>query len=150
MANLTRLEDVLGLSGELSPDHVSNPIKIIYLPSVVETARAAKDPHQVLEEIGKFHRAALSHGFRGRSFGGKNGVVFLNKSDIDLQRASQELLDKNLDTLSGMGANINSLLPVKIVAHVENGNRLLGALDKTERPFVLYVLGFSNYSGHVV
>lgn len=149
MVNLTRLEDVFSLSEELSPDHVLCPVKLIYLPSVVETAHKAKNQNRVLIELGKFHSAALSHGFRGRSFGGKNGVVYLNESDVDLCQTAQALLDQNNDILKKMGVNTDSLLPVKIVAHVKNGNRLVGAIDRSSSPYTVYVLGLSNYSGRV-
>ncbi len=146
---LQTLEDLFRLSGDTSPPHVTCPVKVIYLDSVVRTAQQARNPSQALTELAKFHRAAMQHGFRGRSFGGKNGVVEINDSDVALGRSYARLLGEKSEELERLGVNLCDAVPVKVVAHVENGNRLLGVLDKASQPYTVYLLGVSNYSGRV-
>ncbi len=149
MVKLATLEDVLRMPETTSPGYVAQPIQIYYLPSVVQTAKKIPNGQRALEELAKFHVAAIRHGFRGHSSGGKNGVVIINKTNAQLFSDYEQLFKDNKDVLRSLGADIFALIPIKVVAHVKNGNRLIGAIDRTSRPYKVYVLGMSNYSGKI-
>lgn len=100
-----------------------------------------------IQEFAKLHNCATKYGYRGLSKGKKNGIVNINFSNkqllIDLERMlTKEVIEEYcLDT--------ENLQPIKVVAHVPNGNRLIGVLDKSKRGnyHAVVILGLSNYNG---
>jgi hypothetical protein len=81
------------------------------------------------------------------STGKKNGIVDIRGTNTQLLHSYKTLLTD--DVIKKYGLKRESLKPVKVVAHVENGNRMIGALDYTEKEGALTVvmLGISNYNG---
>jgi hypothetical protein len=76
-----------------------------------------------------------------------NGVVPIK--DID-----SKLLKKYYKCLSAYNGELRSILqkgtPVKVVAHVPNGNRLIGCMCTVDGHTDLYILGIGNYGGKLL
>ena len=146
---MEKLEEILDLSGSWSSE-TNQPIRVFYLPTIVETAEKIRDRKRALNELGKFHRAAMQHAYRGFSSGHKNGVVGIKETDLHLMEDYGTYVKKYSDFFSEKGIDIENLRPVKFVAHVQNGNRLVGALASTKSRYLdVYVFGVSNYSGKI-
>lgn len=101
------------------------------------------------KDFPKLHNCAVTYGYRGHSERKQNGIVDIRKTDKYLLRDYQELLTESI--IKEFELDKLTLQLVKVVAHCENGNRLVGVLDKTERDGCLttVLLGVSNYSGKV-
>ncbi len=97
-----------------------------------------------MDEIHKLRNAAIRHGYRGPSKGKHNGIVPIRPSDARLKADYDRLV-------SGLNDDLQSLLenatPIKVVAHVPSGDRLIGAMYKNNKGnHSVYILGMSNYS----
>jgi hypothetical protein len=91
-------------------------------------------------EVKKLEQAADVHGYRGPSRKKHNGIVPIRPTDHELWKVYKKLLDSpDVQTLT----TGKTLVPVKVVAHVPSGNRLVGAMMNGE----LIILGMGNYSG---
>lgn len=96
------------------------------------------------EDLAKLVQAIHVHGYRGPSKQKHNGVVPIRPTDGNLLKDYfnflQEIDDQELQLLLREGT------PVKVVAHVPDGYRLLGSMYKIGTATHLYILGISNYS----
>lgn len=95
------------------------------------------------DKIHKLRNAAIKHGYRGPSNGKRNGIVPIRPSDI-------QLLEDYKRSISNLAPDLQSMLkdakPVKVVAHVPSGNRLIGALyENEEGNRSVYIVSISNY-----
>src|SRR5947209_5357034 len=95
-----------------------------------DAQRPTLDPR----EVAKLEQAAQVHGYRGASRKKHNGVVPIQPTDRHL-----------LTFYHKQAAAAPPALPVKVVAHVPSGNRLVAVLSGGD----LYVLGMANYNGAV-
>lgn len=119
-------------------------LELFYDSSFVSYAQA-NHSESFLREFAKFHNCATSYGYRGYSEGKRNGIVDIKPSDTQLLKDYQRLLTP--DVVKRYNLDTSNLTPVKVVAHVPNGNRVIGVLDKTERGghITVVLLGMSNY-----
>lgn len=76
------------------------------------------DDNFLNSEWPKLHQAAEVHGYRGASKKKHNGIVPIRPSDTGLL--------KTLKRLTKSEKNISNAIPIKVVAHVPSGNRLVG------------------------
>jgi len=96
-------------------------------------------------EVSKLEQAIQVHGYRGASKQKHNGVVNIKPGDKELIKSLNKFKKKELVDIDE-SKNI-FVIDVKAVAHVPNGNRIVGSLYKNEKnELTLYVLGFSNYN----
>jgi hypothetical protein len=91
-------------------------------------------------EVKKLEQAADVHGYRGPSSKKHNGIVPIRPTDRELWKLYDKL--RCSADVQKLAAG-KTLVPVKIVAHVPSGNRLVGAMMNGE----LIVLGMGNYNG---
>ena len=126
---------------------LSQYLILSYADSFIEEAKKLKDNSRFKEEFKKFHKAAVTYGYIGFSSRKNNGIVDIKKTDIQLIKDYEKLLTQ--EVIEKYNLNKANLQPVKIVAHVPNGNRLIGVLDKTESQgkMRVVILGISNYNG---
>jgi hypothetical protein len=88
---------------------------------------------------------SLRHGYIGRSRGGRNGIVSVDKgrhNHLVTKVESFLASARGQDLMRRRG--ITAAEPVKVVAHEMNGDRLVGILDRVSRSVFLY--GVENYS----
>lgn len=89
-------------------------------------------------EFPKLQQAAEVHGYRGSSKKKHNGIVPIRPSDKGLLKSLSKLVDEgNKEMLN----KIKHALPIKVVAHVPTGNRLVGYLFEKN----IYIYGVANY-----
>ncbi len=93
----------------------------------------------------KLEQAIEVHGYRGASKKKHNGVVPIKDSDTGLLKKYYQCLNNYGDLLEVFKKGT----PVKVVAHVPNGNRLIGCMVKVDGQLNLYVLDIANYSGKI-
>jgi hypothetical protein len=88
----------------------------------------------------KLEQAAQVHQYRGASKARHNGIVPIRPTDKGLFKTLGRLVKA-----SGVDASaIKDALPVKAVAHVTSGNRLVGYMYPALHKVVFY--GVANYS----
>jgi len=86
--------------------------------------------------IKKLEQAIYVHGYRGASRRKRNGIVPIRPSD-------SKLLKDYRKYLSAVDIDVpQKVTPIKIVAHVTNGDRLIGFLADGK----VHILGLSNYN----
>lgn len=126
--------------GELCRD-----LTLFYADSFVEFARAQKNG-RFKKEFSKLHNCAVTYGYRGYSARKNNGIVDIKPTDSQLVNDFEKLLTPEVVEKYALSDNLK---PVKVVAHVPNGNRLVGVLDNTpvENRHKVVILGVSNYNG---
>ena len=95
-------------------------------------------------EVDKLEQAIEVHGYRGASKKKHNGVVPIRPDDKELWKSLKKFKE-------GAQLEHSELLEffadVKVVAHVENGNRAIGTIYKNNNgDLLLYLLGFANYN----
>lgn len=95
--------------------------------------------HQI--EAHKSIKAAARYGYMGasRSTGGVNGVLKLGNSDGDAEllaqlKKAERVLRVNDKLLDYGFSNPDGAEPVKIVAHIPSGDRILGYMQKESQP----------------
>lgn len=88
-------------------------MEVVIEPSM---AASAIDPR----EAAKLLQAIQVHGYRGPSKKRHNGVVPIRPTDARMIKTLRRRLSERPDLAAG--------LPVKVVAHVPTGNRLIGVL----------------------
>lgn len=127
--------------GELSQN-----LKLFYANSFVEQAKENLENSRFLKEFSKFHNIATTYGYRGYSARKNNGIVEIKPSNKRLLKDYNKLITQ--EVIEQFKLNEENLTPIKIVAHVTNGNRLIGTLDKTKGDYnIVVILGLSNYNG---
>jgi hypothetical protein len=119
---------------------------IIFLP----TYRYQRDLMD-LREVRKLEQAAIAHGYRGASKGKHNGVVNIKPDDKILLKSLEKFKSNegNKNFLMGMRTleSEEFYIDVKVVAHCQNGDRIVGFLNRNKSgELILYLLGFSNYN----
>lgn len=126
--------------GELCRD-----LELFYADSFVEYARAQKN-NCFEKELSKMHNCAVTYGYRGYSARKNNGIVDIKPTNSQLLKDAEKLLTQKIIEKYSLSSNLK---PVKVVAHVPNGNRLIGFLDKTptNNRHTVVILGVSNYNG---
>jgi len=98
-------------------------------------------------EVSKLEQAIEVHGYRGASKLKHNGVVNIKPDDKELWKSLNKFKELEKQLLSKTTENGETfLIDVKVVAHVPNGNRIIGSIYKKEEDLILYLLGFSNYN----
>jgi hypothetical protein len=130
--------------GNLSPN-----LSLFYAPSFTSQAQTiTKNAGMFYEDLAKLHRCALTYGYRGRSGGKQNGIVDITPTNHSLLRAYENRLSQEvIQTYELLQENLH---PVKVVAHVPHGNRLVGALDTTQGDFhKVVILCMANYNGKI-
>lgn len=90
----------------------------------------------VAEEWPKLRQAAEVHGYRGASKKKHNGVVPIRPTDKGLLKTLERLRAKTNFAVP------DGTLPIKAVAHVPSGNRLVG-FRRTDGHII--ILGRANY-----
>lgn len=95
-------------------------------------------------ELPKLHKAAITHGYRGPSKHKNNGVVPIRSADTTLMAAFNEFIG---ELPEGLQDKLEDATPVKVVAHVPSGNRLVGAMYQEDGKHKVYILGAANYRG---
>ena len=110
--------------------------KIIFTDNYVKQ-RDKIDP----SDLAKLEQAISVHGYRGPSKNRRYGVVPIRSADVALFRIYNN---------SSFGLS-SKYQPVKVVAHVPNGNRLVGALEKGFRDSsqILHIIEIGNDTGKV-
>src|SRR5689334_19906915 len=98
------------------------------------TQRALMDQ----SEVNKLEQAVDVHGYRGASKFKHNGVVNIKPDDKELWKSLAKFKLLNKDVLKG-----EHVVDVKVVAHVTNGNRIVGCIYRSDDIDTLYLLGFS-------
>jgi hypothetical protein len=105
---------------------------------------------QYPEEWKKLSKAAEIHGYGGISRGGKDGIFNILQAskkrdvggDIKLFAVYEKLRETRGEGLPEGG------IPVKVVAHVPSGERLVGVYYPQED--VTYILGLGDYDGKIL
>lgn len=94
---------------------------------------------QFVKDFPKLEQATQVHGYRGASKKKHNGIVPIRPSDKGLLKTLAKLSKEKQWTAR------ENQLPIKVVAHCESGNRLVGYryLDKSPK---IHILGVANYS----
>lgn len=99
-------------------------------------------------EVDKLEQAIEVHGYRGPSKKKHNGVVPIRPSDKHLWKALakfREIEQNEINELIKMGNKY--IADVKVVAHVTNGNRVIGCVyENNDGELSLHILGFANYN----
>lgn len=109
---------------------------LVYDPSFLRQIQEKKFDRAFLEsEWPKLSQAAEVHGYRGPSKKKKNGIVPIRPADKGLLKTLERLRKDSSLMIPLIG------VPIKVVAHVPSGNRLVG-YKVGERVFVL---GRANY-----
>lgn len=123
---------------------LSQHLDLYYADSFIAYARANNG--RFVDEFSKFHNCAKKYGYRGYSACKNNGIVDITQTNTQLLKDYARLLTKEVIQKYNLSKNLK---PVKIVAHVPNGNRLIGVLDRTQRNgrHTVVILGVSNYNG---
>ncbi len=125
---------------------ISQAVDLFYADTFVQQI-STNHNGRFLEEFAKSHQAALAYGYVGASGGKQNGIVDITplprNSDENLMRVCQKLLTPEIVRKYKLP---DSPQPVKIVAHVPSGNRLVGVLDKRQ-PSRVFILGIASYRG---
>ena len=102
------------------------------------------------EEWKKLSKAAEIHGYCGISRGGKDGIYSILKEskrrniggDTKLFQVYQKLRNSRGENLVDGG------IPIKVVAHVPTGERIVGVHYPKENTTVL--LGLGDYNGNIL
>ena len=95
----------------------------------INSGKFSKEFHTF--EWPKLQQAAEVHGYRGASKKKHNGIVPIRPSDKGLLKTLRRLAPHNTGQ------------PIKVVAHVPSGNRLVG-YRQTDGSVIIY--GLANYS----
>jgi len=81
---------------------------------------------------------SLRYGFIGVSSGGRNGITEITKRDRGIYRHSQRFKGSAQYEALLKDEELNDPLPVKVVAHVPSGDRMVGLYDKSGSKVVFY------------
>lgn len=112
-----------------------------FLASIRQAQRTGRySPEFVQIEWPKLRQAAEVHGYRGPSKKKHNGIAPLRPTDTELHNALLRFTPLSMITTG----RLQGAIPVKIVAHVPSGNRLVGYRLKDG---TFHILGLANYSG---
>ena len=119
-------------------------LDMCYADSFADQVR--KTGGRFVVEFSKLHRCAVTYGYRGYSAGKTNGIVDIKPTDGVLLRDCERFLTRECIQKYGLSSNLK---PVKVVAHVPNGNRFVGVFDMSPRNgrHAVVILGVSNYTG---
>jgi len=85
------------------------------------------------DTVTKPYECAIKFGFRGYSKGGKNGIFYQRKQDVNLLRTTDKLILQHADEIRTFMVNtsdINELKKIKIVCHNTKGQRLVGVYEE--------------------
>lgn len=119
-------------------DMTENDVKIVYhsvLMNILSTlSRKFRE-----DEWPKLKQAAEVHGYRGPSRRKHNGIVPIRPTDKGLLKTLQKTTQNLISPDDRPG-----LMPVKAVAHVPSGNRLVGYMDNRVGQIVFYAV--ANYN----
>jgi hypothetical protein len=119
-----------------------NPINRIIRTDTYTRQREQMDQ----KEVNKFEQAIEVHGYRGSSKKKHNGVVLIKPTDTQLLKSLEKFYETEKAYITRQPL-LTKVADVKIVAHVENGNRAIGQLyTNQQRELVLVLMGFSNYN----
>jgi hypothetical protein len=97
------------------------------------------DKNISLQDLEKLKRAT-DHGYRGASKKRHNGIVPIRPTDTSLFKDLEKYARK--ESIQAQQSFISSL-PVKVVAHVKTGHRLVGYSICPKKD--IYILGVSKY-----
>ena len=106
-------------------------------------------PTYKTQRLEKFEQAIDVHGYRGSSKKKHNGVVNIKPDDTQILKAIDKFKNTDKDFINAyLTKNPRTfLIDVKIVAHVQNGNRAVGSLYANENnEYTLFLIGFTNYN----
>jgi hypothetical protein len=115
---------------------------VTYNENFLADIKANKYDKQFAKDWPKLEQAAQVHGYRGASKKKHNGIVPIRPSDSGLFKTLEKLSkEKNW-------INKQNQLPIKVVAHCESGNRLVGYryLDGLDNIQKIHILGLANYA----
>lgn len=96
------------------------------------------------KDVQKLEQAIYVHGYRGASKKKHNGVVPIKDSDTKLLKKYYHSINKYDEQMLEI---FRKGTPVKVVAHVPNGNRLIGCMINDGPNLTLHILDIANYSG---
>ena len=87
-----------------------------------------KDVCRRPQEYYKYLNSISTYGYAGLSSGGRNGIVRVRKTDSNLLERINRFLEsaKGQKVLQRHGITAEDVEPVKVVAHVMSGKRLIG------------------------
>lgn len=95
------------------------------------------------KEFKKLIDSLYAHGYRGPSKKKHNGVVPIKPTDIRLLNDLQKAMSNESKE---MQEKFKNCCPIKIVAHVPSGNRLIGYIYNIDTDTTgIYILGCSHY-----
>jgi hypothetical protein len=112
---------------------------VVYDEEFLKEVETSGDKKFMDNEWPKLKQAAEVHGYRGASKGKHNGIVIIRPSDKGLLKTLQKLViqRKRLHPPS------DKTIPIKVVAHVPSGNRLVGLRSQNGH---IYIYGVANYA----
>jgi hypothetical protein len=117
---------------------IEEELSVVYDDDFLRWVGDQADEKFVKEEWPKLKQAAEVHNYRGASKGKHNGVVPIRPTDKGLLKTLNKILKtKNIDAIK------SKALPIKVVAHVPTGNRLVG-LRFPDKRIVIYAC--ANYA----
>lgn len=107
----------------------------------IKTNRGIFDK-QFMNDFPKLEQAAQVHGYRGASKKKHNGIVPIRPTDTGLLKTLAKLSKEK------KWENKQNQLSIKVVAHCDSGNRLVGYryLDKITNTHKIHILGMAKYS----
>lgn len=116
-------------------------MQVFYDPRFLQDVKEQKFGQTFAEtEWPKLEQAAEVHGYRGASKKKHNGIVPIRPSDSGLLKTLNKLLKGS--SFQHTIETATQRTPIKIVAHVKTGNRLVGYRVKN----CIYIVGVANYA----
>jgi hypothetical protein len=112
-------------------NHISG--KYIYF---IFSVRLLKQFLEDQNRICKPYECAIKYGFRGYSTGGRNGIFYQRKQDVNLLKTTDKLILQHEDEIRTFmvdTSDINGLKKIKIVCHNSKGQRLVGVFEEVSR-----------------
>ena len=120
------------ICNQLDEDRAKPIINVEFSPMLKETCRKFLDNDQFQIDFKKSVRTAMKYGYRGTSNGKKNGIIDIRSEDKPLIKDYSRIMNE-FDVEKRYG--LVKPTPIKIVAHIPSGNRLIGCLDSSETEF---------------
>ena len=119
-------------------------IMIVHTPTYIQ-----QKENMDVKEVEKLEQAIEVHGYRGASKKKHNGVVNIKPDDVQLLKclAKFRTLENKFTTDLIKDDQLQKKIDVKVVAHIDNGNRAVGEIYVNKNNDMILILhGFSNYN----
>ncbi|VBB17945.1 hypothetical protein YASMINEVIRUS_408 [Yasminevirus sp. GU-2018] len=119
-------------------------IKVVHTPTYTRQKEEMDD-----DEVEKLEQAIEVHGYRGASKKKHNGVVNIKPDDAQLLKCLNRFRTLENKFIADLikEDQLQKMIDVKVVAHIDNGNRTVGEIYvNKEKEMILVLYGFSNYN----